>query len=352
MRIKTLLLGSAAAVAFAGGSAQAADLSVAEPVDYVRVCDAFGAGFWYIPGTDTCIAISGAVKFEVSFQDEHEVAPDIGDTTHTGTWEFVTSADIKVHAKSMTDWGPLTAFIALTSDSDNTQSQNVSGPTDVDNDRVVYLDEAYVSLGPILAGYTGSTFNSFGGYTDTDFQLADTDADQVQLSWAFNGFGLILAVEDPRDRWASLEENDLPDLVAAITMSAGGADFKVAALYADTVGNETVAVNGSVEFELGAVQLGAAAQWADGPPGSAGGLYISDGWSAVASAQIAVTSQSYVAFTYAFGDSDTAGERWDASATAAFSPADNVTLLADITTNQDEVWKFLMSIERTFGPDG
>jgi hypothetical protein len=41
MKLKTLLLSSAAAFAVVGG-AQAADLSVAEPVDYVKVCDAFG----------------------------------------------------------------------------------------------------------------------------------------------------------------------------------------------------------------------------------------------------------------------------------------------------------------------
>ncbi len=66
MKLKSLLLGSAAAFAVVGG-AQAADLSVAEPVDYVRVCDAFGVGYWYIPGTDTCLKIGGYVQFDVKF---------------------------------------------------------------------------------------------------------------------------------------------------------------------------------------------------------------------------------------------------------------------------------------------
>ena len=48
MKMKVILLGSAAAIAVTG--VQAADLSMAEPVDYVRVCDAFGTGYWYIPG--------------------------------------------------------------------------------------------------------------------------------------------------------------------------------------------------------------------------------------------------------------------------------------------------------------
>ena len=66
MKLKTLLLSSAAAFAVVGG-AQAADLSVAEPVDYVKVCDAFGAGYWYIPGTDTCLKIGGLVRMDINF---------------------------------------------------------------------------------------------------------------------------------------------------------------------------------------------------------------------------------------------------------------------------------------------
>ena len=57
--VKSLLLGSAAGlVAMAG--AQAADLPVkAKPVQYVKICSLYGVGFYYIPGTDTCIKIGG-----------------------------------------------------------------------------------------------------------------------------------------------------------------------------------------------------------------------------------------------------------------------------------------------------
>ncbi|WP_298816352.1 porin, partial [uncultured Roseibium sp.] len=58
---KGMMLG-AAAVATAA-TAQAADLPVApEPVDYVRICDAYGARFYYIPGTETCLRVGGRVR--------------------------------------------------------------------------------------------------------------------------------------------------------------------------------------------------------------------------------------------------------------------------------------------------
>jgi hypothetical protein len=65
--IKGLILGSAASI-LAMGAAQAADLPVkAKAVEYVKVCSLYGAGFYYIPGTDTCIKIGGAIRLDVAF---------------------------------------------------------------------------------------------------------------------------------------------------------------------------------------------------------------------------------------------------------------------------------------------
>ena len=65
---KSLLLGSAAALAATVG-AQAADLPMRKsaPVDYVRVCDWTGAGYFYIPGSDTCMNIGGLVRAEYAY---------------------------------------------------------------------------------------------------------------------------------------------------------------------------------------------------------------------------------------------------------------------------------------------
>ena len=69
MNIKSLLLGSTAAL-FAVSGASAADAIIAaepESVEYVRVCDAFGAGYFYIPGTETCLKLSGYMSFRLFF---------------------------------------------------------------------------------------------------------------------------------------------------------------------------------------------------------------------------------------------------------------------------------------------
>ena len=60
--IKSILLGSAAGLV-AVASAQAADLPTrkAAPVEYVRVCNVGGVTGWTLPGSDTCLKLSGYI---------------------------------------------------------------------------------------------------------------------------------------------------------------------------------------------------------------------------------------------------------------------------------------------------
>jgi hypothetical protein len=233
MRLKTLLLGSATALAVAGG-AQAADLSVAEPVDYVRVCDAFGTGYWYVPGTDVCIKIWGLVRWEVDFYPSEDPGGNwfsywnyywndysIEDLNH---YEFSTNLLFSVSAKSMTDWGPLEAYL---------DTWNWG------------FNEAWVSLGPLLAGYTQSTFNSWGPYALDDIPYgnwyqSEHRADLIRLTWAMNGFGIAIALEEPNyaidtgtydayyNFWSAM-----PDIVAALTFSNASFDGKISFVYSD-----------------------------------------------------------------------------------------------------------------------
>ncbi len=73
--MKQMILGSAAALLAVSG-AQAADLPVkAKPVEYVKICSLYGAGFYYIPGTDTCIKIGGAIRLNTTFNGNAQDTP-------------------------------------------------------------------------------------------------------------------------------------------------------------------------------------------------------------------------------------------------------------------------------------
>jgi len=66
---RTLILSSAAGLIALSGGAQAADLPVkAKAVEYVRICSLYGAGFFYIPGTEPCIKIGGYLRADTTFK--------------------------------------------------------------------------------------------------------------------------------------------------------------------------------------------------------------------------------------------------------------------------------------------
>jgi hypothetical protein len=227
MKFKTILLGSATALAV-GGVAQAADLSVAEPVDYVRVCDAFGAGYFYAPGTDTCLQIGGFLRFDAVYSSAKDNVHWTSSSVDESSWNFTPAAYLTVSAKSMTDWGPLTGYFAFYTNSDMGS---------------VVLDEAFISVGPLLVGYTESLFNYDGILTIDDNnggQLAYSrgNVDQIRLSWAMNGFGLAISLEDPdkRSGASSVKTTDYgPDIVAALTASAGSMSGKLAFVYSPAI---------------------------------------------------------------------------------------------------------------------
>ncbi len=78
--VKSLLLGSAAGLTVVAG-AQAADLPIkkAAPVEFVRVCSAYGAGFFFVPGTDTCLRVSGRARFEAGYSQGYQRGSNNGD---------------------------------------------------------------------------------------------------------------------------------------------------------------------------------------------------------------------------------------------------------------------------------
>ncbi len=44
----------------------------AKAVEYVKICSLYGAGFYYIPGTDTCIKLGGYLRAEVALNSNSD----------------------------------------------------------------------------------------------------------------------------------------------------------------------------------------------------------------------------------------------------------------------------------------
>ncbi len=122
--VKSLLLGSAAGLVAVAG-AQAADLPVkAKPVEYVKVCSLYGAGFYYMPGTDICIKVGGYIRFQTSFGTSQQTRPHItavGDRTNTAgaPYGWRTRADLTIDTRQQTAWGTLRTYMVVGHQQDN-----------------------------------------------------------------------------------------------------------------------------------------------------------------------------------------------------------------------------------------
>ena len=228
MIIKSLLLGSAAAMLAVSG-ASAADAIVAaepEPVEYVRVCDAFGAGYFYIPGTEICLRISGEARLRI-YADEHDAELNAGSfnpTTGVFTPPGITGADqdsyttavrarVNFQAKQDTELGVLESYIRL-------QGENDGG-----GDGAVSVDQAWVQLNNLFFGYHESAWvtstnggkSGFGahGIFDGSFGYQQRNLIQYQFTGA-NWFGAV-SVEDDKDGTTYM-----PDVVGRLGFVVGG----------------------------------------------------------------------------------------------------------------------------------
>src|SRR5215212_8942902 len=157
--VKSLLLGSAAGlVAFAG--AQAADLPVkAKPVEYVKICSIYGAGFFYIPGTDTCIKIGGWVRAEYQFQTGGSDSPfnsgagGRNNRIDSGEYgmraRFVTSLDVR----TQTEYGTLRAYTRA-------GFQLTTGESSQGR---IYTERAFIQFAGFTLGKSQSYFDFMSG---------------------------------------------------------------------------------------------------------------------------------------------------------------------------------------------
>ena len=131
--VKSLVLGSAAGLVAMSG-AQAADLPVkAKAVEYVRICSLYGAGFFYIPGTDTCIKLGGYVRVDTTFHgsvyDQPAWSGDLGQNNRYADYFAARSRmALTVDTRTATEYGVVRTFgqadFQFTTQGNNTTNPN------------------------------------------------------------------------------------------------------------------------------------------------------------------------------------------------------------------------------------
>jgi hypothetical protein len=300
MTLKSLLFGSAAVLAV-GTGAQAADLPIAEPVEYVRICDAFGAGFYFIPGTDTCLKVGGQVRAEFHWVDTLDGNGDLlgADDPELNNFTSRARGNVRLDARTQTDFGLIRAFIdlemtvgpgGLVESSNTTFDINPSSSFGNANysSTGANLAAAFVQIsndmGTFTAGHTGSFFDFFGSFNfGTRLDTDDSTTEQTLFAYTFsggNGFSATLSLEDPASSGRRLnpgvfvvefdpldppvvfpfpgdyEGQEAPDLVANIRIDQGWGAAQLSGVVGQIHDNDPAGEGGEFDGEDGEDQIG------------------------------------------------------------------------------------------------
>ncbi len=333
MNIKSLLLGSAAALAVVSG-AQAADAIVAaepEPMEYVRVCDAFGTGFFYIPGTETCLKIGGEVRVTLSANEGN--AP-FGSPT-ADDWDSAVRARLVFEAKNDSEIGTIGSYVRIQADS---QGAFLSGQT-------VELDQAYITVGGFKVGRSLTWADDWGLAGESDSFFGNAKFNMASYTYTSDAFTVGLGVDDLSDLYVDNEVG----LEGVVSASLGMATVTVNGVY--DFGDEEGAIAGVLSADLGPGTLGLAAAWASGQ--STGYDFASEwtvgaAYTFKATEKLSITPQVVYWGDYAFTDNDA----WGADLFVEYKLAAGLTASADIRYRDledvDSNWDGFVRLTRSF----
>ncbi|RUX30022.1 porin [Mesorhizobium sp. M7A.F.Ca.US.011.01.1.1] len=263
MNIKSLLLGSAAALIAVSG-ARAADAVVVaepEPAEYVKICDVYGAGYFYIPGTETCLRIGGYVRYDIGAGDvgsfDGAWARDKEDGEVNDTWQKNARFTLKTWTGQETELGTLKTYTETRFNFGNTRFSDGSYSGNAYN-KGVSLNFAWIQLGGLRVGKDESAFDTFIGYAgnviqDTLVPYGGFDTNVVQYYFdAGNGFSAVVSLEEGYGPYSI--DSYVPHVVGGVKWTQGwGAITGVVAYdsaYEEVAGKVRLDVNVSNELSL------------------------------------------------------------------------------------------------------
>jgi len=228
MRSRHYLLGLAAGALMVTG-AEAADLPAPEPVDYVRICDAFGAGFYYIPGTETCIRIGGFVRAQYAFGYSKTKVGAAAATT-SNMWSWYGRGAISIDTRTNTEYGLLRTFILAwtTRAGGSATGAAYVAANGAGTSGSLFLWDAFIQFGGLTAGQVTSFFSGGWGTTiEAGPDGAGVNHKVVALAYTFafgNGMSASIALEAPTFVSTFFHANVgivRPDIVANVRVDQG-----------------------------------------------------------------------------------------------------------------------------------
>lgn len=216
--VKSLLLGSAAGlVAVAGASA--ADLGVKKPtaVEYVKTCPTYGAGFFVVPGTTSCLKLIGRVRADYIFNNDLSRGADKNTFRARGYFGY--------DHRTATEYGLLRTYVRGFIGRDNAGAY------------APVLEYGFIQFGGLTAGRITPVFEhgwnphflgsgAIGGHSDIAYVNS--------IGYTFNaggGFSATLALDSANERRTTFgfyAGQAMPDIVGRLSYDQSWGSVMVA----------------------------------------------------------------------------------------------------------------------------
>lgn len=178
----------------------------------VRICTPYGKGFFTIPGTETCLRLSGRARFEYAFQNAYS-RNSAGDISG-----YQSRARLNFDARTQTDHGTLRGFTRLDVGSRTgfatmhagalNRVGNAFPATGIDGfgrvQQQMSLDKAFIQFSGLTAGRASSFFDFYAH--DFEFIVASMGSDVPSTNLVAytaspaKGISATFSVEDPSFR--------------------------------------------------------------------------------------------------------------------------------------------------------
>lgn len=205
--------------------AQAADIPapmIEQPITYVAACDAFGAGYFQIPGKDTCLKIGGRIRAQVLSGNfmENENIPD-GDGDKPEEYSLYTRGYLYLDSMTSTEYGLLTTKATFLYEWDESSSDTAK------------FDDTYLQFttgdSSVLVGRKLSLFDGFIGYTSigtVSRNFSEHYLMQANVTASVgNGITFSAGIEDSEERGGP---TDNADFVAVAELAQEWGSFRIA----------------------------------------------------------------------------------------------------------------------------
>jgi hypothetical protein len=302
-------------------------------VEYVRVCDAAGTGYFYIPGTETCLKIGGWARFQITSNHDNGGLdwPNGNPSWGMTDWDggklfFASTGQFNISSWTDSEIGPITTYMEF----------ETPGGGDVD------LDVVKLSFAGLTMGYFGGFLdNGINGETDSNGLTNKFHSIQYAGTAGAISFG------------ASIDAYGWSDGSGIVWGSYGGAKFGTTAQVGFTSGAIAATLTGFYDFnaegggivgrvsaDLGNGTLQARGTWSQDAGSCNGGIYVGStdspddcgalhwvaevSYAAKVSDKLTLTPGFSYRSWYDDGDGDPEDTMWKAGVTADYKIAANL----------------------------